>query len=91
MVLPTGFEPAISDVRGRRPKPLDDGSMLARTHDLVALVGGRPYNISGFLSCHPGDKVTADPEGSGALFSMAHPRGIEPLTFGSVDQRSKSN
>ena len=29
LVAPTGFEPAISALRGRRPKPLDDGAMLA--------------------------------------------------------------
>ena len=28
LVAPTGFEPAISALRGRRPKPLDDGAML---------------------------------------------------------------
>ena len=26
MVAPTGFEPATSALRGRRPKPLDDGA-----------------------------------------------------------------
>ena len=29
MVAPTGFEPATSDLRGRRPKPLDDGAIKA--------------------------------------------------------------
>ena len=29
LVASTGFEPAISALRGRRPKPLDDGAMLA--------------------------------------------------------------
>ena len=29
MVAPTGFEPATSALRGRRPKPLDDGATLA--------------------------------------------------------------
>ena len=29
LVAPTGFEPAISALRGRRPKPLDDGATLA--------------------------------------------------------------
>ena len=28
LVAPTGFEPAISALRGRRPKPLDDGTTL---------------------------------------------------------------
>ncbi len=27
MVAPTGFEPATSALRGRRPKPLDDGAI----------------------------------------------------------------
>ena len=27
LVAPTGFEPATSALRGRRPKPLDDGAM----------------------------------------------------------------
>ena len=29
MVAPTGFEPATSALRGRRPKPLDDGARQA--------------------------------------------------------------
>ena len=28
LVAPTGFEPATSALRGRRPKPLDDGATL---------------------------------------------------------------
>ena len=28
LVAPTGFEPATSALRGRRPKPLDDGAMM---------------------------------------------------------------
>ena len=27
LVAPTGFEPATSALRGRRPKPLDDGAI----------------------------------------------------------------
>ena len=29
LVLPRGFEPAVSALRGQRPRPLDDGSMVA--------------------------------------------------------------
>ncbi len=29
MVAPTGFEPATSALRGRRPKPLDDGATIS--------------------------------------------------------------
>ena len=29
LVAPTGFEPATSALRGRRPKPLDDGATYA--------------------------------------------------------------
>ena len=30
LVAPTGFEPATSALRGRRPKPLDDGATLCK-------------------------------------------------------------
>ena len=30
LVAPTGFEPATSALRGRRPKPLDDGATSLR-------------------------------------------------------------
>ncbi len=50
MVLPTGFEPAIFAVRGRCPKPLDDGSMseAKRDYTLKRAVGGWRLAVSGW-------------------------------------------
>ncbi len=35
MVAPTGFEPATPALRGRRPKPLDDGATFMRASALM--------------------------------------------------------
>ena len=40
LVAPTGFEPATSALRGRRPKPLDDGATYVRRCVEMAGVGG---------------------------------------------------
>ena len=40
LVAPTGFEPATSALRGRRPKPLDDGATYVRRCIEMAGVGG---------------------------------------------------
>ena len=38
LVAPTGFEPATSALRGRRPKPLDDGAIYAeQNHSRVII------------------------------------------------------
>ena len=40
LVAPTGFEPATSALRGRRPKPLDDGATYVLRCRKMAGVGG---------------------------------------------------
>ena len=40
LVAPTGFEPATSALRGRRPKPLDDGATYVMRCRKMAGVGG---------------------------------------------------
>ena len=40
LVAPTGFEPATSALRGRRPKPLDDGSTKCHARKKMAGVEG---------------------------------------------------
>lgn len=42
-VTPAGFEPAISAVRGQRPRPLDDGALSLRSWDLRALAGATKH------------------------------------------------
>ena len=39
LVAPTGFEPAISALRGRRPKPLDDGATWCAVQYTVKMAG----------------------------------------------------
>ena len=43
LVAPTGFEPATSALRGRRPKPLDDGATyFAHLEKMAGVEGVEP-------------------------------------------------
>ena len=73
LVLPIGFEPTISALRGRRPKPLDDGSICERLrralNQLVLPIGFEP-TISALRGRRP------KPLDDGSV--MAGVEGVEP-------------
>ncbi len=53
LVAPTGFEPATSALRGRRPKPLDDGAISASCEKWLGWKESNPHiRHQKPLSCH---------------------------------------
>ena len=46
LVAPTGFEPATSALRGRRPKPLDDGAISAFGEKMAGVEGVEPSHTA---------------------------------------------
>ena len=53
LVAPTGFEPATSALRGRRPKPLDDGATKCHARKWLGWKESNPHiRHQKPLSCH---------------------------------------
>ncbi len=52
LVAPTGFEPATSALRGRRPKPLDDGATV-RSQVYTKGTLAKPRSLAGVEGVEP--------------------------------------
>ena len=81
--LPAGVEPAISTVRGWRPRPLDHESMLKRpewTIKQLTLAGDRTriHSLEGCCSIHWTTRAQ----------KKLDSRGVEPLTYCVQSSRS---
>ena len=81
--LPAGVEPAISTVRGWRPRPLDHESMLKRsewTNLTFTLAGDRTqiHSLEGCCSIHWTTRAQ----------KKLDSRGVEPLTYCVQSSRS---
>ena len=62
LVAPTGFEPATSALRGRRPKPLDDGATyVRRCVEMAGVEGVEPSHTAPETAVLPLDDTPSCP------------------------------
>lgn len=95
MVAPTGFEPATSALRGRRPKPLDDGatlSALASIHEMPSRTPKRlkMAGVEGVEPSHTAPETAVLPLDDTPVALRASKSASRYLT-GCVDARQDAN
>ncbi len=91
MVAPTGFEPATSALRGRRPKPLDDGAIsIALVHSNRPPEKRQVAGVAGVEPTHMAPETTVLPLDDTPTFNVERAISVANASKHTTDDLSSS-